>query len=161
MKSYLVPFVAEETVWNDCVARVEANSKEEAFLKVQKSIEESNPFIDFNASWNGINTVTTECVETEQYAIGDEYNTTVEDVKEDNEDISCELAISALDIAQYGDELYKKVEEKFLENNLDIDIRDMNLTPIGIDGDLVNYKVIPTEYVDRKSDEVIKTVCSH
>jgi len=91
-KTYMVPFQAEETVWNSCVAKVEANSKEEAFQAVKKSIEESNPFRDFNAEWNGINTVTIECIETAGYGIGEDSGLTVEDVVEADERIKCEIS---------------------------------------------------------------------
>lgn len=44
MRKFKVPFGAVETVWNNCIATVEAKTEEEAFEKVEKSIEESNPY---------------------------------------------------------------------------------------------------------------------
>jgi len=73
MKEYLVPFEAEEVCWNACLARVEAESAEDAYFKVKSIIEEGeNPFTEFNCDWDGINTVTTDVVETTKYSIDDD-----------------------------------------------------------------------------------------
>ncbi|WP_152184415.1 hypothetical protein [Sulfurimonas indica] len=142
MKTYLVPFEAEETVWNSCVAKVEAASKEEAFAKVQNSIESGNPFRDFNADWDGANTATSEVVETTRYCIGDEYNCTVEDVKEVNE-LEVELTFSAFDLLRLEkDAIYSAVEQQ-----LDgVEVLDMEIIPSKISGTEVTYRCIPTDY---------------
>jgi len=146
-QTYIVPFKAEETVLNECLAKVEAKSKEEAFALVEKSIKESNPFRDFNAEWNGINTVTSEVLETSGYGIGDEHYCTVDDVQELDERVSCQLQLTAFDIARYGkDELYRMAEEKFAIVGLTLDIQDMDLIPIAIEEHFVTYNVIPTDF---------------
>jgi len=146
-KTYLVPFEAEEKVWNTLVARVEADSKEEAFTKVQKSIKESNPLRDFNAEWNGINTVTSECIETIKYGIGEDYNSTIDDVTEADERIKCEIELTAFDIAnKEKDELYRMVKEKFTKVGLLLDIQEMELIPIKIEEHFVTYDAIPVDY---------------
>jgi len=143
-KQFLVPFVAEETVWNNCVAKVEATSKEEAFEMVEQSIKESNPFRDFNAEWDGINTVTMEVVETSSYGIGDEHNINVNDVEECKEnELSVKLTFSAFDLLRLEkDAIYHAVEQE-----LDgIEVLDMEMIPIGVSSNEVFYKCIPTEY---------------
>lgn len=147
MKTYLVPFEAKEIVWNTSVARVEADSKEEAFNMVNESIKNSGPYLDFDASWDGINTVTSECIETVEYGIGEDYGFTVDDVKEEDNRIKCELELSAFDIARYGkDELYRMAEEKFAQVGLILDIKEMELVPIKIEEHFVTYDAIPTDY---------------
>jgi len=83
-KTWAVPFQAEETVWNDYVAYIEAPNKMEAFTKLQKLIEEGeNPFCqDFITSEVGVNTVTADVVETNKYYIEKEHNSIVENIRE-------------------------------------------------------------------------------
>jgi len=77
MKKYLVPFEAKEVCWNACLARVEAESVEDAYSEVESVIEEGeNPFVEFDCDWDGINTVTTEVEETVEYSIEDDCDTT-------------------------------------------------------------------------------------
>ena len=143
-KQFLVPFVAEETVWNNCVAKVEATSKEEAFAMVEQSIEDSNPFRDFNAEWDGINTVTMEVVETSSYGIGDEHNIDANDVEECKDDVlGVKLTFSAFDLLRLEkDAIYHAVEQE-----LDgIDVLEMEMIPVGVSGNDVVYNCIPTEY---------------
>ena len=154
MKTYLVPFIAEEICWNNCIAKVEAKSKEEAFKKVEKSIEESNPFRDFDAEWNGINTVTDECIQTIAYKIGEDFGISIEDVKEIESPIKCELSLTAFDIARYGkDELYNMVEAEFLEVGLVLEIFEMKMIPNSIEEHFVKYDCVPTEYKQFFTDE--------
>lgn len=142
MKTFIVPFQAEEIVWNDCIARVEAESKEDAFMKVEQSIKENNPFADFNAEWDGINTVTSEVIETTKYGIGDEYNCTLEDVKEVN-NLETTITCSAFDLLRWGkDGFYEMVEQ----NLNGVEVLDMKITPIGVSGSEVIFKCVPTEY---------------
>lgn len=142
MKTFVVPFQAEEIVWNGCIARVEAESKEDAFMKVEQSIRENNPFADFNADRNGINTVTSEVIETTKYGIGDEYCCTLEDVKKANE-IETTITCTAFDLLRWGkDGFYEMVEQ-----NLNVvEVLDMDVFPIGVSGDNVTYKCVPTKY---------------
>ena len=147
MRTYLVPFEAEETVWNSFVAKVEANSPEEAFNAVKNSIEVSNPLHDFNAEWDGINTVTSKVIETTKYLIGDEYDCSVEDVREFDERVYCTLDLTAFDIARHGkDELCNQARNIFLEVGLDLEIFDMEMIPIKIEEHFVTYKCIPTDF---------------
>jgi len=141
--TYMVPFEAEEIVWNSCVAKVKAASKEEAFAMVEQSIEESNPFRDFNADWNGINTVTSEVIQTTKYCIGDDYNLSVEDVKEVNE-LEVELTFSAFDLLRLEkDAIYHAVEQQ-----LDgVEVLDMEMIPTKISGSDITYRCIPTNFI--------------
>lgn len=153
MRTYIVPFEAKETSWNSCIAKVEASSKEEAFKMVEKSIEESNPFRDFNAEWNGINTVTNEVIETSKYAIGDEYSCAVDDVEEADERVYCTLDLTAFDIARYGkDALYHQAENIFLEVGLELEIFEMDMIPIKFEEHFVAYKCIPTDFTRTFTD---------
>lgn len=142
MKTFIVPFQAEEIVWNNCIARVEAESKENAFMKVEQSIKENNPFADFDAAWSGTNTVTSEVIQTTKYGIGDEYSCTLEDVKEANK-LETTITCSAFDLLRWGkDGFYEMVEQ-----NLDgVEVLDMDIIPIGVSGNEVTYKCVPTEY---------------
>jgi len=146
-KTYIVPFQAEEIVWNNCIAKVEANSKEEALEKVEKSVENSNPLFDFNTDWDGTNTVTNECIETIQCKMKDDFEVTVYHIKEFDDRIRCELSHTAFDIARYGkDDLYKQAENIFLEVGLTLDILEMDMVPTAIEEHFVTYECIPTEY---------------
>jgi len=142
MTKYRVSFQAEENCWNDCIAEVEASSKEEAFKKVEQSINEGNPFMDFDARWRGINTVTSEVTGTSKYYIGDEYNSTVEDVEEVNK-FEITITCTAFDIFRWEkDGFYEMVEQ-----NLDgVEVLDMDIIPIGVSGNEVTYRCVPTEY---------------
>ena len=78
-----VPFQAEETVWNNCVAIVTADTKEKAYSQIAETIKEGgNPFsLDISCDWAGVNTVTDEVFETSKYCIGEEYSSSIDDVK--------------------------------------------------------------------------------
>ena len=143
MRKFKVPFEAEEIVWNSCFAVVEAETAEEAYKMVEESIETSNPFGDFDASWDGINTVTSECIETREYAIGEDYGVTVEDVKDITDEISVTLEFSAFDLLRLSkDAIYEAVEQQ-----LDgIEVLDMDMIPVGVIGDAVQYKCVATQY---------------
>lgn len=66
------------------------------------------------------------------------------EVKVNNEAISCELELSAFDIARYGqDELYEMVEQKL---NQEIEIYEMQMIPIKLEDEYVTYKCVPTKY---------------
>jgi len=147
MRTYLVPFQSEEIVWNDCIAEVEANSREEAFKIVEDSITNSNPFRDFNAQWNGVNTVTNEVVEVTKYAIGEEYNSTIDDVKEADNKIYAELQLEAFDMLRLDkDEIYRMVEEKFRQVGLILDITSINIIPKKIEEETITYYCYPVDY---------------
>ena len=148
MRKFKVPFEAEEVVWNSSFAIVEAKSKEEAFAKVEQSIEESNPYRDFNAEWNGINTVTTEVIETSKYGIGEDYGVTIDDVTDVTNEISVEIEFEAFDLLRMEkDAVYTAVENKL--NGIQ-EIFDMDIIPVGINGNAVKYKCIIKEYDDVK-----------
>lgn len=137
-KKFHVPFQTREIVWNNCVATVEANTKAEAFEKVKNS---DNPFFNFDAEWDGCNTVTTEVVETEVYNYMKE--ATVEDVKE-VEKYSYQSGFEILDLLKLSkDTLYKSVEEQI--PNIE-KIFEMDIIPIDIKNQYVILKFIPREY---------------
>jgi len=147
MRTYLVPFQAEEIVWNDCVANVEANTKVEAFALVENSITYSNPFKDFDAQWDGLNTVTNEVIETTKYGIGEEYNTTVDDVTEADDRVYLELKLSALDMLRFDkDEIYRMVEDKFAKVGLYFDITSMDIIPKVIEEHFITCYCYPVDY---------------
>ena len=149
MRKFKVYFEAEETAWNSCFAVVEAESAEEAYKMVEDSIENSNPFADFDASWNGINTVTTDVIETNKYGIGEDYGVGIDDVEDITDEISVELEFSAFDLMRLGkDAVYQAVEQE-----LDgIEALDMEMTPVGVRGDVVIWKCRLTDW--RKPFEV-------
>ncbi len=148
MRRFKVPFEAEETVWNSSFAIVEAESAEEAFAKVERSIEESNPYRDFDAEWDGINTVTTEVIETSQYGIGEDYGVTIDDVEDVTDEISVEIEFKAFDLLRMEkDAIYTAVEHKL--DGIQ-EVFDMDIVPIGVSGNAVKYKCIIKEYDDIK-----------
>lgn len=67
---------------------------------------------------------------------------------ENKKQLSCKINLAAFDIARWGkDELYNIAKAKFNEVGLDLDILEMKLTPIEIEGDNVVYNCIPTHYI--------------
>lgn len=148
MRKFKVPFEVEEVVWNSSYAIVEAESAEKAFAKVEQSIEESNPYRDFNAEWDGINTVTMEVIETSQYGIGEDYGVTIDDVEDVTDEISVEIEFKAFDLLRMEkDAIYTAVEHKL--DNIQ-EVFDMDIIPVGINGEYVKYKCIIKEYDDIK-----------
>ena len=148
MRKLKVPFETEETVWNRSFAIVEAESAEEAFAKVERSIEESNPYRDFNAVWDGINTVTSEVIETSKYGIGEDYGVTIDDVEDVTDEISIEIEFGAFDLLRMEkDAIYTVVEHKL--DGIQ-EVFDMDIVPIGVSGNAVKYKCIIKEYDDIK-----------
>ena len=142
MKTYLVPFQELETVWVKYNAIIEANSQIEAYEKVKTLVAENDsPHREVDCEFVEI----IEHVSSENKFSMEDY--TIDDVNTLNEHISCELELTALDIARYGkDALYRMVEEKFTKVGLYLDIQDMNLIPIKIKEHCVTYRVIPTDY---------------
>jgi len=142
MKKFRVPFQVRELVWNNCIATVEANTKTEAFEKVKNS---ANPFFDFNAKWDGINTVTVEVPETEIFNYMEEI--TVDNVKE-VEKYSYQADFEIFDLLRLSkDAMYGVVESEIPDIE---EICDMDIIPIGINGKSVTLKFIPTEYREYK-----------
>ena len=138
-KKFKVPFQTRELVWNNCVGfNIEANTKAEAFLKVKNS---NNPFFDFDASWDGCNTVTNEVVETEIFNYMEEVE--VSDVEE-VEKYSYQAEFKIFDLLRLEkDVIYTMVENEI--PNID-EIFEMDIIPIGINGKSVVLKFIPTNY---------------
>lgn len=148
MRKFKVLFEAEESSWNSCFAIIEAESAEEAYKKMEDSIDVSNPFRDFNAEWDGINTVTTEVIETAQYGIGEDYGVTIDDVEDVTGEISVEIEFEAFDLLRMEkDAIYTAVEHKL--DGIQ-EVFDMDIIPIGVNGNAVKYKCVIKEYDDIK-----------
>jgi hypothetical protein len=142
MKKFKVPFKARELVVNNCVTTVEAENEEEAIQKVAFSIENSNPFADFDCDWDGFNSITEEVIETEEYYLDDPV---LEEIKEVEEPF-CELEYEAFDLLRLEkDAVYGAVEQKLG----DIEVFDMKMIPVRLNGISVVYKCIPTEYSNK------------
>jgi len=154
MKTYLVPFEEIETVLVGYQARVHANSKEEAFEKINNIIidgESPHNFTDVtedgieydieaHVNLGIIEHIDSDC----KYNIEDY---TIDDVKKIDERVFCKLDLTAFDIARYGkDELYNMAEAEFSEVNLNLEILEMEMIPTKIEEGFVSYDCIPTEY---------------
>lgn len=154
MKTYLVPFQEKETVIVGYQAKVNANTKEEAFDKISNIIadgEDPHSFTDVNA--NGIeydieahaNLGIIEHIDSTYEYKMDDYS--ADDVEEDDDRVCCELELTAFDIARYGqDELYKMVEEKFRQVGLNYEILEMDMIPTKIEEHFVTYDCIPINF---------------
>ena len=71
----------------------------------------------------------------------------LDDVTEVDERVSCNLNLTAFEIARYGnDELYNMAVAKFNEVGLNLEILDMEMIPTKIEEHFVSYDCIPTEY---------------
>ena len=141
-KNFKVKFQTKETCWNNCVAIVEAETKEEAYKKVEDSIDNSNPFAEFNSEWDGINTVTENVVEDPEYYIGSLYDSTIEDVDEVNE-FETIIRCTAFDMLRWSkDEFYAMVEEK---SGL-TEVSDMFIEVVNASGAYISFKCTPLEF---------------
>ena len=142
MRTYLVPFTEKEKVTVSYVAKVEAKSKEAAYGKIIKIINENeSPHEYFDADYNGIaEHLDGYCdFEIEPY---DEY-----DIKEVDERLSCECSYTSSDILRLGkDGIHKQLEENFLQVGIRINIIEMDMIPVSIEQHFVNYRCIPTEH---------------
>jgi len=137
-KRFKVPFLVKETVWNNNIAEVEAATKKEAYEKVKKS---TNPYFDFDAAWDGCNTVTDDVIETETFNYMKE--TEVEDVKE-VEKYSYKADFEIFDLLRMEkDAIYDMIESKFPDIE---EIYKMDIIPVCINGKFITLKFIPTEY---------------
>ncbi len=137
MKKFRVPVQARELVWNEYIAIVEANSREEALEKVKAS---DNPFYDFDLDENGTNTVTLEVIETEEYSTEE---TGLDRVKE-VEKYSFTIGFEIFDLLRLGkDALYTMVENEIPNIK---EITEMDIIPIDIQNQYVILKFIPTKY---------------
>ena len=137
MKKFRVPVQARELVWNEYVAIVEANSREEALEKVKAS---DNPFYDFNPDENGINTVTLEVIETEEYSTEETFLDRIKEV----EKYSYQAEFKIFDLLRLEkDAIYAMVESEI--PNID-EIYEMDIIPVGISGKSVTLKFVPTKY---------------
>lgn len=137
-KKFYVPFQVKEIVWNNCVATIEASTKKEAYQQVENS---TNPFFDFNAEWDGCNTVTSEVVETEIFNYVEE--TEVSDVKE-AEKYSYQAEFEIFDLLRLEkDAIYTMIENEI--PNIE-EIYEMDIIPVSISGKNVTLKFVPTKY---------------
>lgn len=137
MKKFRVPVQARELVWNEYIAIVEANSREEALEKVKAS---DDPFYDFDPDENGINTVTLEVLETEEYFTEE----TVLDRVKEVEKYSYQAEFEIFDLLRLEkDAIYTMVENEI--PNIE-EIFEMDIIPIGVNGKNVVLKFIPTNY---------------
>ena len=141
-KNFKVKFQVLETCWNNCVAMVEAETKKEAYKKVEDSIENSSPFEEFNSSWNGINTVTDDTVGDVECHIGDLYNSTIEDVEEVNE-FETIVKCTAFDMLRWSkDGFYEMVEEKTGLSS----ISSMEIRVERVNGEYISFKCTPVKF---------------
>ena len=149
MKTYLVPFTEKEKVVVDYIAKVEAKSKEEAYDKIIKIIDENeSPHEYYDADNYGIAEHLDSCCHFDIEPFDES------DIKEVDNRLSCELSYTAFDIARLGkDEIYKVAEENFLKVGIRIDIIEMDMIPIKIEECFVTYRCVPTEYKIIFSDE--------
>ena len=154
MKTYLVPFQEEETVWVNYLASVNANSKEEAYDKLKGLIEagETPHHYDDEVDGHTYLIEATQNLGIAEHIGGDgKFNIEdfgIDDVKEIDERVSCKLDFTAFDIARYGqDELYNIAEAEFSKVGLSLEILEMDMIPTKIEEHFVSYDCIPTEYV--------------
>lgn len=142
MKTFLVPFQEQETVWVEYQAKVEANSQDEAFLKVKQLVNNcDSPHQEYDCENIGI----TEHIESDCKFFMDDY--TSDDVKVKDDRLSCEISHTAFDIARLGkDALYNEVENIFLQIGLRLEIFEMDMIPVKIEEHFVTYRCVPTEY---------------
>jgi hypothetical protein len=153
MQRYLVPFEEVETVSVGYAATVHANSKEEAFNKLRGLIQAGDSPHNYEDKIDGnfytieasVNTGIIEHLHSDcKYHMND-YG--IDDVKEADKRVYCELELTAFDISRYGkDELYAMAEEKFVKATSYIEILEMEMIPFKIEEYFVKYKCIPTEY---------------
>ena len=142
MKIYLVPFTEKEKVTVDYIAKVEAKSKEDAYDKIIKIIDEKeSPHAYYDSDNNGIAEHLDSCCHFDIEPFDED------DIKIEDDRLSCELSYTAFDIARLGkDEIYKVAEESFLKAGIRIDIIEMDMIPIKIEEYFVTYNCIPTEH---------------
>jgi len=160
MKTYLVPFEEIETALVGYQASVKASSKEEAFNKIRFIIADGESPHNFTDIADGVeydieaysNLGIIEHIESDcKYNI-DDYD--ANDVEILDERVSCQLQLSAFEIARYGkDELYNMVEVKFSIVGLNLEILEMDMIPFKIEEHFVAYNCIPTEYKQFFTDE--------
>lgn len=151
MKKFLVPFEKQETVWCKYLAPVEAKTAQSALNKIKKIIEMGDS-VQANFGY-----IECEFVEITEHIHSDcKYNIEdydVRDVVEADERVSCELSLTAFDIARLGkDELYRMAEEKFAKIGLIFEIKEMQMIPIKIEEHFVTYDCIPVDYVQTWSN---------
>ncbi len=142
MKTYLVPFTEKEKVIVNYIAKVEAKNKEEAYDKIIKIIDENgSPHQYYDANNNGIAEHLDSCCHFDIEPFDED------DIKIEDDRLSCELDYTAFDIARLGkDTIYNAAEESFLKVGIRIDIIEMDMIPIKIEEHFVTYNCIPTEH---------------
>jgi hypothetical protein len=149
MKTYLVPFTEKEKVVVNYLAKVEAKSKEDAYDKIIKIIDDNeSPHAYYDSDNNGMAEHIDSCCyfDIEPF---DDY-----DIKIEDERIACYLDFTAFDIARIGkDEMYNMAEECFLKVGIRIEIIEMDMIPVKIEEHFVSYRCIPTEHKIIFSDE--------
>ncbi len=142
MRTYLVPFQEEEIVWVEYNAKVEANSKEEAFSRIKQIIEDDDyPHREYDCENLGI----VEHIESNSKFFMDDVS--IDDVQIEDDRLSCEISHTAFDVTRLGkDALYSEVEDIFLRIGINIEVIKMDMIPIRIKEHSVTYKCIPTEH---------------
>ena len=149
MKTYLVPFTEKEKVTVNYIAKVEAKNKEEAYDKIIKIIgENESPHTYYDADNNGIAEHLDSCCHFDIEPFDED------EIKLEDDRLSCELDYTAFDIARLGkDAIYHAAEESFLKIGIRIDIINMDMIPIKIEEHFVTYNCIPTEHKIIFSDD--------
>jgi hypothetical protein len=160
MKTFLVPFEETETVLVGYKAKINANSHEEAFDKLQGIIQAGESPHNFNDEIDGhfytieasVNTGIIEHVHSDCKYNMESYG--LNDVKEVDERVSCKLDLTAFEIARYGnEELYNMAVAKFNKVGLSLEILEMEMIPAKIEEHFVSYDCIPTEYKHTFTDD--------
>ena len=149
MKTFLVSFQEQETVWVNYSAKVEASSKDEAFKKIEQLvINNDSPHQEFDCDNNGIS----EHIKSDCKFFMEDID--IDDVKVEDDRLSCELEYTAIDIVKLKKEtIYSAAEESFLKVGLKIEILEMDMIPIKIEEYFVTYRCVPTEHKIIFTDE--------
>lgn len=144
MKTYLVPFQGQETVWIEYQARVQASCKNDAFHIIKQMVEQNySP----HRAYDCINTNVVEHIANENKFFIDDF--TDNDVKELDERICCEVSYYTMDFFNRGiskQSIVDDATEKFKQIGLILEIEDFELKPLRIEEMFVKYDFIPTKY---------------
>jgi|GEM_PF-2106702 len=144
MKTFLVPFQEQETVWMSYQAKVQASCKNEAFETIKQMVEQND---SPHRAYDCINTNVVEHIANENKFFIDDF--TDNDVKELDERICCEVSYCTMDFFNRGiskQSIINDATEKFKQIGLILEIEDFELKPLRIEEMFVKYDFIPTKY---------------
>lgn len=144
MKTFLVPFQEQETVWVQYEAKVEAGCENDAFYIIKQMVEQND---SPHKVYDCINANVAEHIESDGKFFMDSF--TINDVKLIDERICCEVSFVTLDFFNKGitkDTIIQKATESFKRIGLTLEIEEFELKPIRIEEQFVYYDFIPTTY---------------